>query len=67
MPANSGEWISVRHAMAISGATRPTIERYMREGRVSVRQLPDTLPRLRRSDLEQIINASIRPASAVGA
>ena len=59
----ASDWITYRAAQQILGdISYPAFARLVRDGRFTVRQVPGTLPKVRRSEVEALAAATIRPA-----
>jgi hypothetical protein len=57
------DWINYRLAREIlGGISYLAFSRLIQDGRLSVRQIPGTLPRVRRAEVEELAASFIRPA-----
>jgi excisionase family DNA binding protein len=62
MVKSDPSWISMRDAAKLLACSRRTVSRLLAEGRIGVKQIPGTPPRLSRGDCQAILKASHRPA-----
>jgi hypothetical protein len=57
------EWVSKSRARRLLGCGQANLERLIAQGRIGVRRLPNSLPRVSLGDVEALLAASTRPAT----
>jgi hypothetical protein len=61
--AETVHWISLAKAQRLAAVGRTALRDLIASGRLSVRRLPNSRPKVRLDEIERLVEASTRPAN----